>query len=46
MLEDGYNVNVYIGVHTTLLALGFMLPGTPTLWNLQIPIGIEFFSGG
>jgi hypothetical protein len=44
MLENGYGVAVYIGIHTNVLALGFNIPKTPTLWRLAIPIGIEFFS--
>ena len=44
MIDEGYDVNAYVGIHTNVLATGFVLPATPTLWRLGIPIGIEFFS--
>ncbi len=44
LLSEGYDVNVYIAVFSDILALGFDLPPTPTLWKLGIPIGIEFFA--
>jgi hypothetical protein len=45
MLERGYSIDVYIGIHTNLLALGFDLPIMPAIWKLAIPVGIEFFAG-
>jgi hypothetical protein len=44
MREQLYNIDVYIGIHTTVLAVGFNVPMTPTLWKLAIPLGIEFFA--
>lgn len=44
LLEQGVDVNVYIGVFSNVLALGFDVPPTPTVWKLGIPLGIEFFS--
>ncbi len=44
MLRDDYDIDVYIAVFSNVLALGFDLPPTPTLWKLGIPIGIEFFA--
>jgi hypothetical protein len=43
MLENAYDVNVYIGIHTRVLALGFDLPATPAIWRLGVPVGIEVF---
>ena len=42
--SKGYGVNVYVGVFSNLLALGFDIPATPTLWELGIIMGIEYFS--
>ncbi|MEZ6139220.1 MAG: hypothetical protein R3B84_01495 [Zavarzinella sp.] len=39
-----YFIDVYIGIHSNILALGFDVPATPTLWELGIPLGIEYFS--
>lgn len=44
MVENGCDVNVYIGIHTNVLAMGFTIPATPTIWKLGISVGIEFFS--
>jgi hypothetical protein len=44
LLSDGCRVDVYLGIHTNVLALGFNLPATPTLWSLNIPLSVEFFS--
>ena len=44
LLEQGVDVNVYIGVFSKILALGFDLPPTPTISKLGIRLGIEFFS--
>jgi hypothetical protein len=44
LLENGFDVNVYIGVFSNVLALGFDMPPTPTIWKMGIPLGIEFFS--
>lgn len=44
MLDDGCDVNVYIGIHSNVLTLGFKLPATPAIWKLGIPVSVEFFS--
>jgi hypothetical protein len=44
LLGDGCSIDVYIGVKSKLLALGFNLPAMPTIWKLGIPIGIEYFA--
>lgn len=44
LINKGYDVNAYVGIHTNVLATGFTIPRTPTLWRLEIPIGVEFFS--
>lgn len=44
MLRDEYDVNIYIGIHSNVMTVGFELPETPTLQSLSIPIGIEFYS--
>lgn len=44
LVGAGCDVNVYVGIHCFILALGFDLPATPLLWKLGIPISIEFFS--
>ncbi len=42
LLTRKYNVNLYIGLFSNVLALGFDLPPTPTIWKLGIPICLEF----
>lgn len=44
MLKLGGKIYVYIGIHASVLALGFDLPPTPTLSKLGITIGLEYFS--
>lgn len=44
MLELGGEIYVYIGIHSSVLALGFDLPSTPTVSRLGIAIGLEYFS--
>jgi hypothetical protein len=44
LLELRFDVDVYIGVFSSVLALGFELPPTPTIWSTGIPLGIEFFA--
>lgn len=44
LLKADYFVNIYLGIFSHVLALGFDLPQTPTIWKLGIPIGLEFFS--
>lgn len=44
LLKEGFDVNVYIGIFSNVVALGFEMPPTPTLWKLRIPLGIEFYS--
>jgi hypothetical protein len=44
LLSKGCRIDVYIGVKSKLLALGFNVPATPTLWELGITVGIEYFS--
>lgn len=43
-LKSGYDINIYVGIHTNVLALGFNLPIMTTIDKLSIPVGIEFFS--
>lgn len=40
---DG-QIYVYVGIHTSVLALGFDLPPTPTVSKLGVKIGLEYFS--
>ncbi|MFN0199644.1 MAG: hypothetical protein ACKVT0_23060 [Planctomycetaceae bacterium] len=44
LMALGCKMYVYVGIHAKVLCVGFDLPATPTLWELNIPIGIEFFS--
>jgi hypothetical protein len=44
LLGNGYSIDVYIGVKSKLIALGFNLPAMPTIWKLGIRVGIEYFS--
>lgn len=44
LLADDFDIDIYIGIHSNVLALGFELPSTPTLSRLNIRIGIEFFA--
>lgn len=44
MLNDGCQMNVYVAVHTNVMATGFDLIPLPVIWELEIPIGVEFFS--
>lgn len=44
LLKSGYDINIYVGIHTNVLALGFNLPITPTIAMLSIRVGMEFFS--
>ena len=44
LIEAGYDVNVYLGIHSNVMTLGFVLPATPKIWELGIPVGLEFFS--
>jgi len=44
MVESDYYIDLYIGVFSNVMALGFNVPETPTMRRLGIPIGIEFFS--
>ena len=34
---------MYICVFSNVLSVGFDLPLMPTIWTLEIPIGLEFF---
>lgn len=43
MLESDCDVDVYLGIHTSKMTLGFGLPPAPALWSLGIPISMEFF---
>jgi hypothetical protein len=44
LLKKGCHIDVYIGIMSNILALGFDLPATPTFWELGIAVGIEYFS--
>ena len=44
LLDSGCDIDIYIGVFSNVLALGFNLPPMPTTRNLGISVGIEFFS--
>jgi hypothetical protein len=44
LLGTGCSIDVYIGVKSKLLALGFNLPAMPTIWKLGILVGIEYFA--
>ena len=44
LLAQGAHIDVYIGVFSNVLALGFYLPPTPNIARLGIALGIEFFS--
>jgi hypothetical protein len=44
LLSQGYHIDVYIGIFSNILALGFEVPATPTLWQLGITVGVEYFS--
>lgn len=44
LLKDGCDVNIYVGIFPNVLALGFNLPPTPTIWKLGIPVELEVFS--
>jgi hypothetical protein len=44
LLRRDFDINIYIGVFSNVLALGFELPPTPTITELRIPIGMELFS--
>ncbi len=44
LLDDGFDVDVYIGIHSAVLALGFELPAMLTICKHRIRVGIEFFS--
>jgi hypothetical protein len=44
LIREGYDIDVYIGIHSSILALGFEVPATPTLWQLGIVVGVEYFS--
>lgn len=44
LLEQGYDINIYIAVFSNVLTLGFSIPPTPAIRNLGIPIGLELFS--
>lgn len=45
LLSESCEISVYIGIHTQLVSLGFNLCPLPTLWRLNIPVGIEIFAG-
>ena len=45
LLKTDCIINIYVGIFSNIVALGFDLPSTPTIWKLEIPIGMEFFSG-
>ena len=44
LLDRGYDVNIYMGIHTNVMAIGFDVPPTPKICELQIQLGVEFFS--
>ena len=44
LIRNGYAINVYIAIFSNILAFGFDLPATPTIWKLGITTGIEYFS--
>ncbi|MES2789675.1 MAG: hypothetical protein V4719_08645 [Planctomycetota bacterium] len=41
---EKYYVDVYVAVFSNVLALGFNMPPTPTITELGIHLGFEFFS--
>ena len=44
MLQDGFAITSYLGVHANVMTVGFDMPSTPLLRSLGIPLGIEFYS--
>lgn len=44
LLAQGFGVDIYLGIFSNVLSLGFNMPPTPTILKLQIPWGIEYFS--
>lgn len=44
LLKRGYHIDIYVAVFSNILALGFDVPPTPTIWRLGIQLGLEFFS--
>lgn len=43
-VEIGYDINVYVAIHSNVMSVGFDLPSTPALTKLGIRVGIEYFS--
>jgi hypothetical protein len=41
LLQKGSDISIYVGVHSSVLALGFNLPSTPSISKLGINISIE-----
>lgn len=44
LVEQSFDIDVYAGIFSNVLALGLVVPPTPTIWKLRIPLGLEFFS--
>lgn len=44
LLESGCAINIYIGIFSNVLSLGFDLPTMPITQKLGINVGLEFFS--
>lgn len=43
VIDAGADVNIYLGIHLDVASIGFEIPTTPTINQLGIRIGIEFF---
>jgi len=44
LIEDGYDIDVYVAIYSNVMAIGFELPRTSSLSKLGIRIGLEYFS--
>jgi hypothetical protein len=43
LTTSNHIVDIFVGVHSKAVALGFMWPHTPNIDRLNIPIGIDYY---
>ena len=44
LVNQKADINIYLGIHANVMAVGFVFPATPTISKLALKLGIEFYS--
>ena len=44
LLNKEADVNIYLGIHSSVMAVGFVFPTIRTIERLNLQLGIEYFS--